>query len=48
MQSTNLFIYGTITLQKRERWEPENFDGKQIKIQLRGMNMSINHTRFIS
>ena len=39
MQSINLFIYGTIKLQKRERWESENFDGKlhlkkQIKIQL--------------
>ena len=39
MQSINLFIYGTIKLQKRERWEPQNFDGKlhfkkQIKIQL--------------
>ena len=54
MQSINLFIYSMIELQKRERWESENFDGKlhlrkQIKIQLRGMSMSINHKhRFIS
>ena len=54
MQSINLFIYGTIKLQKQERWESENFDGKlhlrkQIKVQLRGMSMSINHKhRFIS
>ena len=42
MQSSiNQFNYGTIKLLKRERWEPENFDGKlhlkskkQIKIQL--------------
>ena len=27
-QWINLFIYGTIKLQKRERWESENFDGK--------------------
>ena len=38
-QSINQFIYGTIKLKKRERWESENFDGKlhlkkQIKIQL--------------
>ena len=38
-QSVNLFIYGTIKLQKREGWESENFDWKlhlkkQIKIQL--------------
>ena len=36
-QSINQFIYGTIKLKKRERWESENFDGKlhlkkQIKI----------------
>ena len=48
MQSINLFIYGTIKPQKQERWESENFDGKlhlrkQIKVQLRGMSMSINH-----
>ena len=54
MQSINLFIYSTIKLQKQERWESENFDGKlhlrkQIKVQLRDMNMSINHKhRFIS
>ena len=29
MQSINLFIYGTIKIQKRERWESENFDGKR-------------------
>ena len=40
MQSSiNQFIYGTIKLKKREKWESENFDGKlhlkkQIKIQL--------------
>ena len=40
MQSSiNQFIYGTIKLKKKERWEPGNFDGKlhlkkQIKIQL--------------
>ena len=48
MQSMNLFIYGAIKPQKQERWESENFDGKlllrkQIKVQLRGMSMSINH-----
>ena len=54
MQSINLFIYSTINLQKQERWESENFDGKlhlrkQIKVELRGMSMSINHKhRFIS
>ena len=47
MQSINLFIYGTIKPQKQERWESENFDGKlhlrkQIKVQLRGMSMSID------
>ena len=47
-QSIYLFIYGTIKLQKQERWESENFDEKlhlrkQIKVQLRGMSMSINH-----
>ena len=45
MQSINLFIYGTIKLQKQERWELENFDGKlhlrkQIKVQLRGMPLT--------
>ena len=49
MQSINLFIYGTIKLQKQERWESENFDGKlhlrkQIKVQLRGISMSLNHS----
>ena len=39
MQSINLFIYGTIKLQKGERWQSENFIGKlhlkkQIKIEL--------------
>ena len=24
----NQFIYGTIKLKKKERWEPEHFDGK--------------------
>ena len=50
----NLFIYSMIKLQKQERWESENFDGKlhlrkQMKVELRGMSMSINHKhRFIS
>ena len=54
MQSINLFIYDTIKLQKQERWESENFYGKlhlrkQIKVQLRGMSMSMNlKHRFIS
>ena len=39
MQSINLFIYGTIKLQKGERWQSENFIGKlhlkkQIKVEL--------------
>ena len=51
IRSCNQSIY---LFMARESWESDNFDGKlhlrkQIKIQLRGMSMSINHKhKFIS